>query len=306
MHLMDLHQLRSFVVVAAEGHVTRAAEKLHLSQPTVSGHIRALEDELGVTLFDRASNGVSLTHSGKLLLEDAEKVIAAAQQLRDHARAISGRLDVRLRIGTILQPDYLRLGELISVMRERYPTLDTELHMAISGVGLEKVRRGELDAAFVLGEYDDPLLRVLPLEPLQYVIVVPKVWKERLDDWKALAGRPWVLTPEKGKVNQMALEMLASRHLAPASIIEVDQESMIRNLVSAGVGISLMREDFAREAAEAGEAEIWPHGTARTVLCLAYLAERESRPEILAFVRAVELVWHKRRQGERPAAKAAG
>jgi DNA-binding transcriptional LysR family regulator len=303
---MDLHQLRSFAVVAAVGHVTRAAEKLHLSQPTVSGHIRALEDELRVTLFDRASSGVTLTHSGKLLLEDAEKVIGAAQQLRDHARAISGRLDARLRIGTILQPDYLRLGDLVSVMRERYPMLDTELHLAISGVGVDKVRRGELDAAFVLGEYDDPLLRVLPLEPLQYVVVVPKAWKERLEDWKALAGRPWVLTPPKGKVNQMALEMLGSRHLAPANVVEVDQESMIRTLVSAGVGISLMRDDLAREASEAGEVEIWPQGTARTVLCLVYLAERDSSPEIIAFVRAVELVWLKRRHEDHAAAAKAG
>ena len=303
---MDLHQLRSFIVVASVGHVTRAAEKLHLSQPTVSGHIRALEEDLGVTLFERASSGVTLTHSGRLLLEDAEKVMAASQQLRDHARALSGRLDARLRLGTILHPDYLRLGELVSVIRERYPLLDTELHLAISGVGVDKVKRGELDAAFVLGEYDDPALRVVELEPLQYVVVVPKSWNEKLQDWKALAERPWVLTPPKGKVNQMAFEMLGSRHLSPASVVEVDQESMIRSLVAAGVGISLMRDDLAREASEAGEAVIWPQGTARTVLSLVYLAERDNSPEIVAFVRAVELVWHRRRTEDRARLARAG
>jgi DNA-binding transcriptional LysR family regulator len=291
---MDLHQLRSFVAVAASEHVTRAAEKIHLSQPTVSGHIRALEEELGVMLFERASGGVTLTHSGKLLLEDAEKVLAASQQLRDHARALSGRLDARLRLGTILSPDYLRLGELVSVMRERYPLIDAELHLAVSGVGVEKVKSGELDAAFVLGEYHDPALRVMPLEPQHYVVVIPRSWNASLDDWSALAERPWVLTPPKGKINQMAHEMLRSRHLAPASVVEVDQESIIRSLVSAGVGISLMREELAREASEAGEAVVWPHGSAHTVLSLVYLAERENSPEILAVLRAVEQVWHKR------------
>jgi DNA-binding transcriptional LysR family regulator len=298
---MDLHQLRSFVSVAATGHVTRAAEKLHLSQPTVSGHIRALEDELGVTLFDRAAGGVTLTHSGKLLLDDAEKVIAASQHLREHARTLSGALDARLRLGAILHPDYLRLGELVSAMREHYPMVDAELHLAVSGVGLEKVKSGELDAAFVLGEYDDPALRVIALEPQRYVVVIPKSWNASLASWEALAARPWVLTPPKGKINQMAHEMLRSRRLEPASIIEADQEAMIRSLVSAGVGISLMREDLARQASEAGEIVVWPGGSANTVLSLVYLAEREESPEIRAFLRAVEQVWHKRAPAASPA-----
>jgi DNA-binding transcriptional LysR family regulator len=290
---MDLHQLRTFIAVAAAGHVTRAAEKLHLSQPTVSGHIKALEEELGVSLFDRAAGGVSLTHSGKLLLQDAEKVIAASQRLRDHARALSGNLDARLRIGTILDPDYLRLGELIAVMQERYPMLDTELHQAISGLGVERVKSGELDAAFVLGDDGDPALRILPLEPQLYVVVIPRSWHASIDTWEQLAARPWVLTPSKGRVNRMAHEMLGSRHLAPASVTEADQESMIRSLVAAGVGISMMREDLAQEASKAGEIVVWPQGQARTVLSLVYAAEREQSPEIQAFLRAVEDVWHK-------------
>jgi DNA-binding transcriptional LysR family regulator len=293
MGAMDLHQLRTFLAVAAAGHVTRAAEKLHLSQPTVSGHIKALEEELGVTLFDRASGGVSLTHSGKLLQEDAEKVISASQHLRDHARALSGNLDARLRIGTILDPTYLRMGELIAVMRSRYPMVDTELHQAISGVGSEKVKSGELDAAFVLGEEGGAGLRVLPLEPQLYVVVVPKIWNASISGWQELAARPWVLTPSKGTVNRMAHEMLGSRNLEPSSVTEADQESMIRSLVAAGVGVSLMREDLARATSEAGEIVVWPEGNARTVLSLVYLAEREKSPEIRAFLRAVQDVWGK-------------
>ena len=87
--------------------------------------------------------------------------------------------------------------------------------------------------------------------------------------------------------------------LSPASVVEVDQESMIRSLVAAGVGISLMRDDLAHEASEAGEAVIWPQGAARTVLSLVYRSERDASPEIVAFVRAVELVWRKRRAADR-------
>ena len=290
---MDLHQLRTFVAVAAAGHVTRAAEKLHLSQPTVSGHIKALEEEFAVSLFDRAAAGVSLTHSGRLLLEDAEKVIAASQHLRDHARALSGNLDARLRIGTILDPNYLRLGELISMMRERYPMVDTELHQAISGLGIDRVRSGELDAAFVLGDEATGGVCSIPLEPQNYVVVVPKSWNARITTWQQLAARPWVLTPSKGTVNRIAHTLLAERQLEPSSVTEADQEGMIRSLVAAGVGISLMREDLAREASEAGEVVVWPQGSARTVLSLVYAADREQSPEIRALLRAVGDVWHK-------------
>ena len=299
---MDLHQLRSFVAVAQAGHVTRASEKLHLSQPTVSGHLRALEGELGVTLFDRQSSGVALTHAGRLLLEDAEKVLAGAQALRDHARAIGGTLDARLRIGTILDPAYLRLGELLAVMRERYRLIEVELHLAVSGVGLEKVKNGELDAAFLLGDPDDADVRAIPLEPIRYVIAAPAQWRERLKDWDDLSRETWILPPPQGRLHRMAREMLRSHRLSPASVMESDQESAILNLVTAGVGITLMREPLAREREAAREVFIWPEVDARTTLVLCYPAARESSPEILALVRAVEDVWGKKSSARRPIA----
>ena len=289
---MDLTQLRSFVTVAAEGHVTHAAEKLHLSQPTISSHIRALEDELGVKLFERRARGVALTRSGKLLLEDAHKVLAASLHLRDHARALSGSVDARVRIGTILDAHHLRLGDVISEMRERYKLIQVELQLAVSGVGIEKVLDGELDVAFVLGEPRDPLLRVLPLEKQHYVVVIPHTWEGQIKTWQDLAARPWALTPPKGRINQMAHEMLRARSLAPASVVIADQESLLRDLVASGVGASFLREDLACDAVNAGEMLIWPEGAADTMLNLIYLKARENSPEIRALLRSVEDVWH--------------
>ena len=76
---MELYQLRSFAAVAELGHLTRAAEKLHISQPALSAQIKALEDELGVALFERVSSGMVLTSAGRKLLPEAQKVVAAAQ-----------------------------------------------------------------------------------------------------------------------------------------------------------------------------------------------------------------------------------
>ncbi len=289
---MDLTQLKSFVVVAAEGHITHASEKLHLSQPTISSHIRTLEEELGVTLFERGARGVTITRSGKLLLDDAQKVLAASLHLRDHARALSGTLDARLHIGTILDAHHLRLGDVISEMRERYKQIQVELQLAISGVGIDMVMSGELDAAFVLGEPRDPALRVLPLERQHYVVVIPREWEGQIRTWQDLAARPWALTPPKGHINQMAHAMLRARSLAPASVVFADQESLLRVLVASGVGVSFLREELANKAVKAGEMLIWPEGSADTMLSLVYLKARERSPEIRALLRSVEDVWH--------------
>ena len=92
---MDLNHLRSFVAVAQFGHLTRAAEAQHLSQPALSSHIKTLEEQFGVTLFERSSSGMTLTPSGRLLLAEAEQIIAAVARLTDDRFAVWGVGDVR-------------------------------------------------------------------------------------------------------------------------------------------------------------------------------------------------------------------
>src|SRR5882757_4734423 len=97
---MEIHQLKTFIVVAREGSITRASERLHLSQPAVSAQIKAMEDTLGLTLFERTPRGMSLTGDGQRLLVKAEQTLLAHDQLIAEAARIKGRLTGRLRLGT--------------------------------------------------------------------------------------------------------------------------------------------------------------------------------------------------------------
>ena len=87
---MELNRLRSFVVVAETGHLTRAAEKLHISQPALSAQIRALEDELDLTLFERTSTGMTLTAGGSRLLSSASQIVVLGAEAHAAVRAAQG------------------------------------------------------------------------------------------------------------------------------------------------------------------------------------------------------------------------
>ena len=149
---MELYQLRTFAAVAEENHLTRAAERLHLSQPAVSGHIKALEGELGVRLFERASTGMELTAAGDELLERARRVLSAAEDVKRAAQQMQGDIAGMLRVGTVADPESNRLGELLSLARDTHPRLKLELHHAMSGAALAEVQSGELDASFFFGD----------------------------------------------------------------------------------------------------------------------------------------------------------
>ena len=129
---MELYQLRTFAAVAEESHLTRAAERLHLSQPAVSGHVKALESELGVRLFERTSTGMALTTAGSELLEHARRVLSAADDVKRAAQQMQGDVAGILRVGTVADPEANRLGELLALARDTHPRLKLELHQAMS------------------------------------------------------------------------------------------------------------------------------------------------------------------------------
>jgi DNA-binding transcriptional LysR family regulator len=290
---MELYQLRSFAAVAEVGHLTRAAEKLHISHPALSAQIKALEDELGVALFERSSSGMALTPSGERLLAEAEKVLAAAQVLRNEARVLKGEVAGKASVGTVLEPGLSRVGEFLSVMVERYPLLQLELHHEVSGEALEKVRNGELDASFFYGDLAQGAVAGLALRPLVYRVAVPAAWRARVAgaDWSDVAALPWVLTPPISSHNRLTSALFHEHGVEPTKVVEADQESVISSLVASGVGLSLMREDVALEHEAAGEICLWDQGRATTTLWFIYRREQAEDPVIRALLDGLRDTW---------------
>jgi DNA-binding transcriptional LysR family regulator len=290
---VELYQVRSFVAVAEHGNLTRAAEKLNVSQPAVSAQIKALEQELGVELFERRPTGMEPTAAGKRLLGLAEQLLAAAQALRNEARAINNAVAGAVRMGTLSDPQVIRVGELINAAVERYPLLEIQFHHEVTGSAFEKVRDGELDASFYYGDLSHPGVAELALRNLVYRIVAPAAWRAQLEhaDWPELAGHPWILTPPISTHHRLAAALFREHGIAAAKVVEADDEFVVGSLVVAGVGIGLMREELALEKARAGEVFLWGHVRLTTPLKFIYPRERASDPVIQALLGLLKDVW---------------
>ncbi|HXC39923.1 MAG TPA: LysR family transcriptional regulator [Burkholderiales bacterium] len=296
---MEIYQLRTFLAVAELGHLTRAADRLHISQPAVSGQIRALEEELELDLFERTPAGMALTGAGRKLLPYAEEIIRAAGQMRAAAESYRGRLQGGVRLATVSDPGYLRVGQFLAQLMERHPLIDVELHQESSGEVLEQILAGELDAGFYFGEAPKAPLEGMRLTDMTYRVIVPREWAGRIEtaDWPDMAALPWVLTPPNSSHRHMIAEAFESRGLEPQRAVEADQESVIANLVSSGVGVSLAREDLALAGAHAGRWLVWQPARLKTTLWFVYPAKEAHSPVLKAVLEVLAELW----EGGQPA-----
>lgn len=294
---MELYQLRSFATVAELGHLTRASERLHLSQPALSAQIKALEDEFGVALFERSSSGMTLTAAGRRLLPEAEHVISAAQVLKSAARIIRGEVGGVVRVGTLADPEFIRVAEFLSRAMARFPGLEIELQHEVSGAAFEKVRDGTLDASFYYGDLRCPAIGSRMLREIAYRIAAPAAWRVQVEGagWAEIAALPWVMAPPISTHHALATEWFRSRGLAPAKRIEADNDVVISSLVVGGLGVALMREDLALAAAATGQVCLWQDERLATQLQFVFRIERERDPVLQGLLQVLAELWPARR-----------
>ena len=306
----DPQVLRAFVAVAREGNVSRAATRLHLSQPAVSLQLKGLAQSTGLQLFTRTPHGLVLTPDGAALLPQAEKALAALADFGQAALKLNSTLRGRLRIGTILDPEFTRLGAFLKELVESAPQIETELRQGMSGEVLARVGRGELDVGFYLGEPDDlnatpavsaaaptaPKLEAKTLSHFSYRVLAPAGWGEQVlgRDWKALAALPWLATPPESAHHRLLARVFGPGSLtgvSPRQVALVDQEASMLDLVRSGVGLSLVRDSIAMSEAQARGLVIADRVSLDCALSFICLKARRDEPVIASAWGALERVW---------------
>lgn len=164
---MNLEQLRGFAEVARLGHFTRAAEQLHLAQPSLSRQISALEAELGARLFHRTRGNVALTAAGERLLPIARRMLADAETARGEMAELAGLRRGRIRLGATPTLCTSLVVEVLAEFRERYPGIDVEMLERGSRSLIAALMEGALDLALIVTSVSSGAARaVLEREPI--------------------------------------------------------------------------------------------------------------------------------------------
>jgi DNA-binding transcriptional LysR family regulator len=169
---MELRHLRYFVAVAGEENVSRAALKLHISQPGISRQIRDLEDEIGFPLFERSAKSVRLTAAGKVFLAEAREVLAHAEAAVKKARAVAGGITGEINVGYAPSLTVQILPPVLRAFQEKFPQVRVALHDLSSGEMLAQIGEKKLQVALTVRPSEKVLRGLAFVELARYAMVV--------------------------------------------------------------------------------------------------------------------------------------
>jgi DNA-binding transcriptional LysR family regulator len=253
---MELRHLRYFVVVAEELHFRRAAERLHMSQPPLSQQIRALEQEIGATLFERNQRKVELTAAGEAFFERAREILDAVEDAARQARRVQRGEVGRLAVGFVGSAMYSFVPELLREFRSHAPDITLRLHELGTSEQLRQLEDGRLDVGFVRVPRTRPELTFETLLEEPVVAALPDAHPLATHPLLRLAdleGEPLVLLTRAGAPGlREALAEAIDRLGGEERVVqEAAEMQTVIGLVAAGVGVSLVPESV-RALARAG------------------------------------------------------
>jgi DNA-binding transcriptional LysR family regulator len=290
---MELHALRTFVVVAEEGSVTKAAKRLFMTPPSVTAHIKSLEQELQVQLFVRTSRGMQITEKGQILRNKAEQTIRAAQELVSQAAALQTQLMGQVTLGLNASAAFLRLAGTVTRLQSQHPGVKLTLVNSVSGKILAALRQATLDIGYVFGPVADPALCARRVAVADLVVAVPGQWAHLLAhaSWETLARLPWLYADLYCPFQEMVDQLFAQQQLPYRRLLETSDEATKCELVSAGIGLALLEASEAQAAVRAGTIVVWQPAALRCDLSLVYARVRAHDPIIGAVAAAACHAW---------------
>lgn len=286
---MELYQLRTFVTVAEMGNLTHAAERLFTSQPAISAHVKALEQELNVILFHRTSKGMRLTEHGENLRKKAHQVLTAANELQLEATSLSGELAGVVKVGLNTDAEFLRISDLHSRIMKKNPQLKIHFMEGISAELLQEIQRGSLDGTFFFGHNRLNKLEAVTLTSTEIVVAGATKWQDVLSQTSVngLSKVPWINPVSFCPYSGFIKELFGNLPKQPEWVADAASERSMNALLRSGVGLCLIRQDEAQSMVEDGLIKIWKGQTFTLPLRFAYLKKRKKDPLIKALVQCV-------------------
>ncbi|GAA6209826.1 LysR family transcriptional regulator [Cognatishimia sp. WU-CL00825] len=298
----NINSILAFVTVAREGSVSRAAEVLNLTQPAISHQLKRLNEETGIALFNRTPTGLQISLDGAAVLAKAEHILEAMNDFHRSARQRSGRIAGKLRIGTIVDPEFIRLGRMLARLRIENPEIETELSHGVSGDVMARLKRGQIDAGFYLCgpddlapmglDTDDPI-HAIKLADFTYRVIGPVGWQRKIEnaDWAALAKLPWIGTPERSVHYRLLSKIYTNPADRQGVVSRVDQEASMLEMVRSGIGLSLCRDSIALHQKQSFGLAVCNSVSVPACLCFITLDRRKESPILSEVFKLLRSSW---------------
>lgn len=255
---MDIRRLEIFAKVAELGSFSRAAEALFLTQPTISEHVRALEDELGVQLLDRLGRGATPTRAGQLLLGYAHRMLALSREAHQALERFQGRMSGELIVGGSTIPGEYVLPALIGQFKAKYPDILISLLIGSTRRVSDWLEEGRVEVGVVGARPASRALESKELMADELVVVVPAThaWATRRTATLTDLQKEPMIVRERGSGSREALEHAlheAGLSLARLRMVgEMGSTQAVKQAVRAGIGIALVSKRAVEDECRAG------------------------------------------------------
>ncbi len=237
---VEIRHLHYFMAVCEELHFTKAAEKLGISQPTLSQQIRVLEDELGMPLFDRIGKKIVVTEAGSLLFSYTTEVFNTLQNVKDSIKDLQALEGGQISIGIMPSDLDYRITQLVIDFHQKFPKVKLKILASIDI--MRQVLENEVDIGIGTNVESDDRLVIIPLCKEEYVLTVSKehpLAKQTVIPIAELEGLPMVMYPE-GFLGREVVEEAVKKHgFHLHTILETSSVTSILNLVRANIGVTV-------------------------------------------------------------------
>ncbi len=300
--------LRCFITVAREGTVSRAATLLQLTQPAVSLQLKGLEESTGLLLFNRTPGGFTLTEAGAALLPLAHKMVTASSDFRSAADSLRETQQGTLRVGTILDPEFIRLGPFVRSLTTSLHKAEVFMRFGTSDDVLARIGRGELDVGYYIDATPpgspassprpertiaDGNFLLAPLTNYDYRVIAPVGWSDQVlgKDWADLIGLPWLAMPPHSAHRRLVDDIFRPLGAVPKRVAFSDQEEAVIDFVESGICLGLARDVILDRIARKRDFVIADRLTLTCDLSLACLASRRHEDAISHAFSAMQAVW---------------
>lgn len=241
---MDIQELEAFWWIAKTGSFNRAAERLYLTQPSVTARIQALEKELGQSLFERKPRGVRLTDAGRVLLPHAERVLQDIRKARQAVNDLGAATGGTLMVGSSLTTSTYTLPEVLAKFKQAYPAVEVAVRTGRS----QQIQQLVLEDSVALGFVHSPVtshaeIEAVPLyaEPILLVMHPGHPLASRLEVLpEQLANEPFITSDRASGYWSQVEQFWASAGIAQRVTMELDSIEATKRMVMYGLGLAML------------------------------------------------------------------